>query len=495
MAQKAELKGKINLDSSGFQRGIAQSKKSVGTFVSTLKGSLLPALGAAGAAGALIRFGSAAMESAKEIKTLAKLSGTGVVEFQKLADAAKTVGIEQDKLADIFKDTSDKVGDFLESGGGPLADFFENIAPSVGATREEFIGLTGPEALQKYFDYLVAAELPHERMVFYMEAIASDATALIPLLENGGEAFKLLGDGAEEAGRVMDENTIEALARSKIAFERFGTFVKVQTGKLLAFFMNIGSEFEELAKRQLEAEGAFSGLVGGAGQQKRKQLIAERVALLKEEAEAREEALKAALAALDAEAKAARETEGAEKARKLEQEKRLHEAKLALLEAQATQNEELIQQAENQLDLEERVQRIMQDANVDRETAIRLAKELQSIEAGADADKSGYISPREQRKFDREQKKRDQERRKRERQERSDEVGEDQRRRDEERDKRMSEREKNAGFGPGADKGKEADGAKGETPEDKDDTSDLNETAKEIAKNTSDLVTTIKENP
>jgi hypothetical protein len=344
MAQKAELKGKINLDSSGFQRGIAQSKKSVGTFVSTLKGSLLPALGAAGAAGALIRFGSAAMESAKEIKTLAKLSGTGVVEFQKLADAAKTVGIEQDKLADIFKDTSDKVGDFLESGGGPMADFFENIAPSVGATREEFIGLTGPEALQKYFDYLVAAELPHERMVFYMEAIASDATALIPLLEKGGEAFRLLGDGAEEAGRVMDEKTIEALARAEIAFERFGTFVKVQTGKLLAFFMNIGSEFEELAKKQLEAEGAFNGLSGRGGAQKRKQLIAERVAKLKEEAEARKKNLEAAQAALDVEKESARVTEGDKKTAKLEQETNLQKAKLALLEAEATQNEELMMQ-------------------------------------------------------------------------------------------------------------------------------------------------------
>ena len=98
MAQKADLRGKINLDSSGFKRGIAQAKGSVGTFVNTLKGSLLPALGAAGAAGAMISFGRRAIESASQIKELSQVSGVGVVAFQKYAEAARTVNIEQEKL-------------------------------------------------------------------------------------------------------------------------------------------------------------------------------------------------------------------------------------------------------------------------------------------------------------------------------------------------------------------------------------------------------------
>jgi hypothetical protein len=292
MAQKADLRGKINLDSSGFKRGIQQAKGSVGTFVNTLKGSLLPALGAAGAAGALMSFGRRAIESASQIKELSQVSGVGVVEFQKLAEAAKTVNMEQEKLADIFKDTSDKVGDFINTGGGPMADFFEKIAPLVGATKEEFMGLSGPESLQKYFNFLKEANLPHQEMVFYMEAIASDATMLIPLLENGGEAFKKLGAGAEEAGNIMNETTIEALDQANEEIDRFMQNVTIFVGQFLAKLRPAKDELRELAIEQLRAEEAFATgflakridiFTGGSGK-----LIAERTALLKQEADAAE---------------------------------------------------------------------------------------------------------------------------------------------------------------------------------------------------------------
>ncbi len=52
--------------------------------------------------------------------------------FQRWSAASATVGIEQEKLADILKDVNDRVGDFLQTGGGPMADFFENIAPPSG---------------------------------------------------------------------------------------------------------------------------------------------------------------------------------------------------------------------------------------------------------------------------------------------------------------------------------------------------------------------------
>ena len=61
---------------------------------------------------------------AKELTNLSQLAGTNVEDFQRFAFAAKTVGIEQDKVADILKDVNDKFGDFLVTGAGPLADFF-----------------------------------------------------------------------------------------------------------------------------------------------------------------------------------------------------------------------------------------------------------------------------------------------------------------------------------------------------------------------------------
>lgn len=147
-------------------------------------------------------------DTAKEVSNLAELSGLSTTEFQKYAAAAASVGVEQDKLSDIFKDTNDKIGDYFNTGGGAMKDFFDQIAPKVGVTADQFKKLNSAEALQLYVSSLEKANASQAEMTFYMEAIASDSTALIPLLRNGGKEFKELGDAAEAAGAILDVKTI-----------------------------------------------------------------------------------------------------------------------------------------------------------------------------------------------------------------------------------------------------------------------------------------------
>ena len=73
---------------------------------------------------------------ANELTKTAQVANTSVTAIQKYTFAAKAAGIEQDKLADIFKDTQDKVGDFLSTGGGELQDFFKNVAPQANLTAD-----------------------------------------------------------------------------------------------------------------------------------------------------------------------------------------------------------------------------------------------------------------------------------------------------------------------------------------------------------------------
>lgn len=157
-----------------------------------------------------------------QMSRLAKLSGSSAEEFQRWSYASKTVGIEQDKLGDIFKDVQDKIGDFLQTGGGPMADFFENIAPKVGVTAEQFRNLSGPEALQLYVSSLQKANLSQSEMTFYLEAIANDAALLLPLMENNGEAITRLGDEAERLGRILDDQTIESINRFNGSLRELG---------------------------------------------------------------------------------------------------------------------------------------------------------------------------------------------------------------------------------------------------------------------------------
>lgn len=150
------------------------------------------------------------MELAKEIQNAANIANTSTQTMQKHAYAAKAVGVEMDKLADIYKDVQDKVGDFLSTGGGELMDFFENVAPQAGVTAEQFRKLSGPDALQLFYNTLDRANLSQAEMTFYLEGIASDAAVLIPLLADGGEGFRLWAEAAENAGAIMDAETIRA---------------------------------------------------------------------------------------------------------------------------------------------------------------------------------------------------------------------------------------------------------------------------------------------
>lgn len=155
------------------------------------------------------------IDTGSEIKKLAQLANTSTSSFQYYAKGAETVGISMDKFANQLKGMQQNIGNFQQTGGGPLADFFKNIAPQVGVTISQFQKLSGPDALQLYYDSLVKANVSQESMRFYMEALISGSTALIPLLENGGAGFKKWGDTAQKAGIIMDDAMIKKLTQAK----------------------------------------------------------------------------------------------------------------------------------------------------------------------------------------------------------------------------------------------------------------------------------------
>ncbi|CDO80933.1 hypothetical protein PLES 25551 [Pseudomonas aeruginosa] len=212
------------------------------------------AIGAATAAGitALAALTVSTVRNANEIANLASVANASTTEFQKYATGAKLVGIEQEKLADIFKDVNDKVGDFLNTGGGALADFFENVAPKIGVTADQFRNLSGPQALGLYVSSLEKAKVSQSDMTFYLEAIASDATALLPLLRNNAEGFKTFGDAAQAAGAILDEKTIKSASELQAAtwlVEQSTTGLKNQlTSALIPVLSDFATKLLDVSK-------------------------------------------------------------------------------------------------------------------------------------------------------------------------------------------------------------------------------------------------------
>jgi len=257
----------------GVKGGKQQLKSLGGPAVMAAKSIAKVGAAAAAAGAAIVAMTARSATAAREINNLAKLSGTGAKGFQEMAFAAKSVGIEQDKLADIFKDTQDKVGDFIANGAGPLQDFFDNIGPKVGVAANDFKNLSGPDALGLYVSSLEKANLSQSEMVFYMEAIASDSTQLLPLLKNNGEGMKEFASQSERLGLALTDIEVQQLDNLKGSLDSIGE----ASG---SFFDKLSVQFapaiDAVSKELLEvigdmggmgkvAESVFSGIITGAG--------------------------------------------------------------------------------------------------------------------------------------------------------------------------------------------------------------------------------------
>lgn len=195
-----------------------------------------------------------------QMERMAKLSGATSEQFQKWAYASRSVGIEQDKLGDIFKDVQDKVGDFLQTGGGPLADFFENIAPAAGVTAEQFRNLSGPDALQLYVKTLESANLSQSEMTFYMEAIANDASLLLPLLRNNGAAYAELAEQAKELGLILSSDTVQQASQFNQSMNALGAISQGAGQQIAAELLPSLNELSGLMV-DVSKEGAYTSRV------------------------------------------------------------------------------------------------------------------------------------------------------------------------------------------------------------------------------------------
>jgi hypothetical protein len=220
---RAELEGVGEAGARGLGRLSREMDQANARMAAFARRARIAATAAATAlAGAVVAMTRSTVAAANEINQLSQVANAAPEVFQRWSAASATVGIEQEKLADILKDVNDRVGDFLQTGGGPMADFFENIAPRVGVTADQFARLSGPEALQLYVDSLERASVSQQEMTFYLEAMASDTTRLIPLLQNGGAEMTRLGAQAQALGAVLDADAIAAMRRSELALVSIG---------------------------------------------------------------------------------------------------------------------------------------------------------------------------------------------------------------------------------------------------------------------------------
>ncbi len=264
-AAVAQSAGKIDTSLGKIDNGFDRTGANAGALQRAVSAAFTGiGLASAAAVAGLVAITTKTTNYAQEVKNLSLLSNSSVTDFQRLAAGAKTVGIEQDKLGDILKDTTDRVGEFIQRGGGEMADFFKEIAPKVGVTAKMFANLSGPEALQLYYNSLEKAGLNQAQMTTYMESMADEATALIPLLKNNGAGFKEFGDRAEKAGQILKAFEIDQLVEVNQSIKALeGSFEGATRQLVLGMLPGIQSVTDRLTT--MANNGAIEALGTGIG--------------------------------------------------------------------------------------------------------------------------------------------------------------------------------------------------------------------------------------
>lgn len=220
------------------------------------------ALGVAAGTAALVGITKVATAAGREIKQLSMISGASSDAFQEMAYGASQFGISQEKLADQLKDVNDRIGDFVQTGGGPMKDFFETIGPLVGVTIDDFKTLGGPDALQLYYTSLEKANLSQAEMVFFLESMASDLTDLQPLLANNGKLFKQNADEAKRLGLILSDVDIERLAAGDVMFKRMAEQAKMAANVVGLALLPYVSALIRAINEAANAAGGFGKVAG-----------------------------------------------------------------------------------------------------------------------------------------------------------------------------------------------------------------------------------------
>jgi len=202
--------------------------------------SAAAAAGTALAATAITRLTTNQADLARQTLASAEAFGVSAESLQRWQYAAEQVGIGGEKTADILKDVSEKIGDAFATGGGEAAEVIDRLNISI----EDLVKLEPDQQILAISEQLTG--LPKSEQIQILESLASDASLLLPLLDNNAQKLRELSQVAEQRGDILTEEELQRLAAFDAAFERVKTTV---SGFFKTIAVQLAPAFEALASK------------------------------------------------------------------------------------------------------------------------------------------------------------------------------------------------------------------------------------------------------
>jgi len=146
------------------------------------------------------------VDAARQADAYSKALGVNVETLTAMQSAFQTVGIQSDKTADILKDVAEKIGDAFRNDAGEAKEALEGLGLSVAHIAQ----LSPDEQLLAIANALGQVGTQGEKIQI-MEALASDAALLLPLLDNNAEKLRELTQAAKDSGAALTESEVQTL--------------------------------------------------------------------------------------------------------------------------------------------------------------------------------------------------------------------------------------------------------------------------------------------
>lgn len=223
MGRFIDKSGRMREKNGQFVKGLQKSTSSINTNATAMFNlnqvslRVSAALGPAGAMAAglaasttaTLAFTAATTAAIKEIDVLAQRANTNTSNFQAWSYAASTVNVSMQELSDVFKDMNDRMGEFTGEGTGELEHAFNKFLKPAGMTVETLREMAGQDALQAIIKGMQEGGASANEMTAVLEQVSSNASHLLPLLLNNGEAAKKLFKEAETGGLIISNEQIQ----------------------------------------------------------------------------------------------------------------------------------------------------------------------------------------------------------------------------------------------------------------------------------------------
>lgn len=189
---------------------------------------------------------------ADEILTDSLISGISTESLQKWNYAANLVDVSGDTITKSLSRLTRSMDD-ARNGNAELSAAFTtlgiNVTDSTGQLRDN------ETVFYELVDALGAVENATERDALTLTILGKSAQEINPLIIQGGEALRALGEEAENTGYILDEHQIAKLGEVDDAYQRLQLTIEANRKQLAV----------EFAPAAIEAMTKFSDVVTKAG--------------------------------------------------------------------------------------------------------------------------------------------------------------------------------------------------------------------------------------